>query len=74
MRFTTSFLDLFVAVIGVGGRMQVALTCGVFAFSEKSGMKHWWRLDTVDRDEVQTIQVFNYLACESLFRCSASKS
>lgn len=72
MRFTTSFLDLFVAVIGVGGRMQVALTFGVFA--EKSGMKHWWRWDTDDRDKVQTIQVFNYLACESLFRCSASKS
>lgn len=54
--------------------MQVALTCGVFAFSEESGMKHWWRWDTDDIDKVQTIQVFNYLACESLFRCSASKS
>lgn len=52
--------------------MQVALTFGVFA--EKSGMKHWWRWDTDDREKVQTIQVFNYLACESLFRCSASKS
>lgn len=37
---------------GVGREeCRLALSCGFFAFSKQSGMKHWWRWDTSNRDK-----------------------